>query len=104
MKNELESLIEEIKEILKEIRKDQINEINLSDQRHKLYMKNLSKLEEYNKILDMTNQVFEKRLLSIEKSLERMKNNKTWKKRKLLTLLYFYTKENRKKAKNNKLK
>lgn len=77
MKNELESLIEEIKEILKEIRKDQINEINLSDQRHKLYMKNLSKLQEYNKILDMTNQVFEKRLLSIEKSLERMKNNKT---------------------------
>lgn len=77
MKNELESLIEEIKEILKEIRKDQINEINISDQRHKLYMKNLSKLEEYNKILDMTNQVFEKRLLSIEKSLERMKNNKT---------------------------
>ena len=89
MKDELESLIEEIKEVLEEIKRDQIDEIKLSEKRHKLYMKNLSKLEEYNKILDMTNQVFERRLLSIEKSLKKLENKKIWKKRKLLTLLYF---------------
>ncbi len=77
MKNELKSLIEEIKEVLNEVRNEQINETKISAERHKLYMKNLSKLEEYNKILDMTNQVFEKRLLAIEKSLEKMKNKKT---------------------------
>ena len=76
MKDELESLIEEIKEVLEEIRKDQIDEIKTSQERHKLYMKNLSKLQEYNQILDMTNQVFETRLLSIEKSLQKIKNNK----------------------------
>ena len=38
-------------------------------------MKKLDKLQEYNKISDMTNQVFEKRLAGIEKAIKQLNNS-----------------------------
>lgn len=68
--NTLEEQIELINEHLKELRKEQINELFLLQKNHNTYMKKLDKLQEYNKISDMTNQVFEKRLYGIENALK----------------------------------
>ncbi len=65
----LEELILQINEILNEIKSEQINMKRMVEQNHKVNMKKFSKLIEYNEICDMTNQVFEKRILSIEKLL-----------------------------------
>lgn len=37
-----------------------------------IIIRKISKIQEYNKILDMTNQVFEKRLNQIQESLQRI--------------------------------
>ena len=60
----LESLIEAINELLNEVR-------------HKACMQNLSKLREYNKIADMTNQIFEKRISNIENALQKILKSET---------------------------
>jgi len=65
----LEELILEINEVLNEIKKEQVNVQKMVEQNHKVNMKKFSKLLEYNEISDMTNQVFEKRIASIEKLL-----------------------------------
>lgn len=70
MKEELESLIEEIKELIDEVKYEQIKQRKEADQRHKLYMKNISKLKEFMNIAEMTNQLFEKRILNLEKNLK----------------------------------
>ena len=62
----LEELIMEINVVLDEIKKEQINIKKITEQNHKVNMKKFSKLIEYNEICDMTNQVFEKRISSIE--------------------------------------
>lgn len=62
----LEELIIEINAVLEEIKKEQINIKKINEQNHKVNMKKFSKLIEYNEICDMTNQVFEKRISSIE--------------------------------------
>ncbi len=62
----LEELIIEINAVLEEIKKEQINIKKITEQNHKVNMKKFSKLIEYNEICDMTNQVFEKRISSIE--------------------------------------
>ena len=66
---ELQEVIAEINEVLNEIKNEQINQKKMMEQNHKVDMKKFSKLIEYNEISDMTNQVFEKRLCSIEKLL-----------------------------------
>ena len=65
----LEEVIAEINEVLNEIKNEQINQKKMLEQNHKVNMKKFSKLLEYNEISDMTNQVFEKRISSIEKLL-----------------------------------
>ena len=65
----LEELIMEINVVLDEIKKEQINVKKMTEQNHKVNMQKFSKLIEYNEICDMTNQVFEKRISSIENLL-----------------------------------
>lgn len=65
----LEEIIAEINEVLNEIKNEQINQKKMLEQNHKVNMKKFSKLLEYNEISDMTNQVFERRISSIEKLL-----------------------------------
>lgn len=62
----LEELIMEINAVLEEIKKEQINVKKMTEQNHKVNMQKFSKLIEYDKICDMTNQVFEKRISNIE--------------------------------------
>ena len=62
----LEKQIEEINEILNQLKNNQIEEKELLNKKYNICIKKLEKLQEYNKIADMTNQLFEKRLLGIE--------------------------------------
>ncbi len=63
---ELVTLIEEINEVLKEIKIEQVNQRKMLIKNHKVNMQKFSKLIEFNEIMDMTNQVFERRISSIE--------------------------------------
>lgn len=63
---ELVTLIEEINEVLKEIKNEQVNQRKILIKNHKVNMQKFSKLIEFNEIMDMTNQVFERRISSIE--------------------------------------
>lgn len=65
----LQEVIAEINEVLSEIKNEQINQRKMMEQNHKVNMKKFSKLLEFNEICDMTNQVFERRVSSIEKLL-----------------------------------
>ena len=66
---ELEALITQINEILNEVKNEQRNMQKTIEVNHKVNMQKFSKLLEYNKIADMTNQVFEKRISAIEELL-----------------------------------
>ena len=68
-KDSLETLIAQINELLNEIKNEQKNIKKQMINNHKVNMQKFSKLIEYNKIADMTNTVFEKRIASIEKLL-----------------------------------
>ncbi len=72
--------IEEINVILNELKDGQELLSNQSQKNFKEIMKKLMKMQEYNKISDMTNQVFEMRLSNIEDFLFRLegyiRNNK----------------------------
>ena len=68
----LEEQIEEINQILKELQYNQTEELILLQKNHTTNMKKLDKLQEYNKIADMTNQVFESRLSGIEQALKQL--------------------------------
>ncbi len=68
-KENLETLIAQINELLDEVRKEQKNIGKVIAENHKINMKKFTKLIEYNEILDMTNTVFERRLASIEELL-----------------------------------
>lgn len=63
---ELVTLIEEINKVLKEIKDEQVNQRKMLIKNHKVNMQKFSKLIEFNEIMDMTNQVFERRISSIE--------------------------------------
>lgn len=66
----LETLIAEIHELLNELKNEQ-NEISKKiEKHHKATMKQLQRLREFDEIADMTNQIFEKRLSGIEKTLK----------------------------------
>lgn len=58
--------IEEINELLNEIRNEQNNLSENLQKNFSVIMSKLMKMQEYNKIDDMTNQVFEMRLSNIE--------------------------------------
>ena len=68
-KENLETLIAQINELLDEVRKEQKNIGKVIEENHKITMKKFAKLIEHNEILDMTNTVFERRLASIEELL-----------------------------------
>jgi len=71
-KETLESLIGEIKELLNEVRNEQISCKQEMERHHKVTMKKLDKLREFEEIADMTNIVFEKRFSNIEQALVKM--------------------------------
>ncbi len=58
--------IEEINELLNDIRNEQINLSENLQKNFSVIMNKLMKIQEYNKIEDMTNQVFEMRMSNIE--------------------------------------
>ena len=58
--------IEEINELLNDIRNEQINLSENLQKNFSVIMNKLMKMQEYNKIEDMTNQVFEMRMSNIE--------------------------------------
>lgn len=58
--------IEEINKLLNEIRNEQINLSESLQKNFSVIMSKLMKMQEYNKIDDMTNQVFEMRMSNIE--------------------------------------
>ncbi len=64
--------IEEINVVLNEIKDGQELLSNQSQKNFKEIMKKLMKMQEYNEISDMTNQVFEMRLSNIEDFLFRL--------------------------------
>lgn len=68
-KETLESLIAEIQELLNEIKNEQTNMKKEMEKHHKVTMRKLDKLREFDEIMDMTNVVFEKRLSNIEQAL-----------------------------------
>ncbi len=58
--------IEEVNKLLNEIRNEQINLSENLQKNFSVIMSKLMKIQEYNKIADMTNQVFEMRMSNIE--------------------------------------
>ena len=68
-KENLETLIAEINELLNEVKKEQKSMEKVIEENHKINMQKFAKLIEYNEILDMTNTIFERRLASIEELL-----------------------------------
>ena len=73
----LEWLSEEIQGLLNEIKDEQIYAKEDVKKRHKVYKHSFSKLLEFNQIADMTNQVFEKRISNIERTLQIMIQRKS---------------------------
>lgn len=64
--------IEEINVLLNELKNEQENLSNQTQKNFKVIMQKLMKMQEYNEISDMTNQVFEMRLSNIEDFLFRL--------------------------------
>lgn len=58
--------IERINELLNEVKKEQTNLSENLQKNFSVIMSKLMKMQEYNKIDDMTNQVFEMRMSNIE--------------------------------------
>ena len=65
----LNQLITEINVLLNELKKEQIEMSKKVENNHKVNMQKFSKLIEFNEICDMTNQIFERRLYTIENKL-----------------------------------
>lgn len=64
--------IEEINELLNELKNEQVNLSEQTQKNFKVIMQKLMKMQEYNEINDMTNQVFELRLSNVEDFLFRL--------------------------------
>lgn len=72
-KNEnLESLIAEIQALLNEIKNEQTKMTKEMERHHKVTMRKLEKLREFDEIADMTNTVFERRISNIEQMLSKV--------------------------------
>lgn len=65
----LEALTEEVKELLNEVKNEQTSAKQEMERHHKVTMRKLDKLREFEEIADMTNIVFEKRFSNIEQAL-----------------------------------
>lgn len=72
--SKIRNQIEEINVVVNEIRNAQKNILEILQKNHGVNMKKLMKLQEYNQIDDMTNQVFEMRLSNIENFLYKIEN------------------------------
>lgn len=70
----LESLIVAVQELLYGLKNEQDNILTKLDKHHKATMQQLQALREFDKIADMTNQIFEKRLSNIEEALKEKKH------------------------------
>lgn len=68
----LESLIAEIQELLNEIKNEQTKISKEIEKHHRVTMRKLQKLREFDEIADMTNTVFERRLSNIEQMLSKI--------------------------------
>lgn len=66
----IETEITKIKEIVEEIAYRQAVILKVIQNNHKITMIKLEKLQEYNEIEDMVNQVFESRITNIEEFLQ----------------------------------
>ncbi len=71
----LETLIAEIQELLNEIKDEQKKMSKEIEKHHKVTMRKLDKLREFDEIADMTNTVFEKRFSNIEQALTKVLKN-----------------------------
>ena len=67
-----EQKLEEIYVLLKTIQYNQENELANIQKNHAINMKRMNKLQEYNQIADMTNQIFEIRITGIEENLKKL--------------------------------
>ena len=65
-----ETEITKIKEIVEELIYRQAIVLKVVQNNHKITMRKLEKLQEYNEIEDMVNQVFETRITNIEEFLQ----------------------------------
>lgn len=65
-----EAEITKIKEIVEELTYRQAIILKVIQNNHKITMRKLEKLQEYNEIEDMVNQVFESRITEIEEMLQ----------------------------------
>lgn len=70
----LEQQLEEIYVILKTIQLNQENQAVVNQKNNAASMKKLSKIQEFNQIADMTNQIFEIRITGIEESVKNISN------------------------------
>jgi len=68
----LEQKLEEMYIILKTIQMNQQNELLTIQKNHATNMQRINKLQEYNQIADMTNQIFEIRITGIEEALKKL--------------------------------
>ena len=69
---ELKNLILQLADLLTEVQKQQNETKCTVEKYHKVNMQKFSKLIEFNEICDMTNQVFERRISSIEQKLTKL--------------------------------
>ncbi len=72
---DIEQILAEIYVLLKNIQINQQNELITIQKNHATNMQRINKLQEYNQIADMTNQIFEIRITNIEEALKQL--NKT---------------------------
>ena len=70
-----ESINKALEEQIKKINETLNEELILLQKNHAINMKKIDKIHEYNKISDMTNQIFEKRLLGIETAVIKLNNS-----------------------------
>ena len=66
--------LEEMYVLLKTIQMNQENALINIQKNHATTMKRINKLQEYNQIADMTNQIFELRIAGIEDNLKKLNN------------------------------
>ena len=73
--HDIEQILAEIYVLIKNIQTNQQNELITIQRNHATNMQRINKLQEYNQIADMTNQIFEIRITNIEEALKQL--NKT---------------------------
>jgi hypothetical protein len=64
--------LEEIYVLLKTIQMNQENILINAQKNHATTMRRINKLQEYNQIADMTNQIFELRITGIEENIKKI--------------------------------